>query len=308
MKRIPIYLAATVLATGVSAVLAAPAQAVPAVMHFESAPIPSNSSSPKTVVAYCPANSFVLGGGAHIDGAEGEVALVEARPVVDLSLAPPFKRSFRVTASERTGGTAKTWSLKASVYCTSDTVTVIKEGQSNLDSAPIKSVPTPACPGGMKVVGAGGYVSIEGNPGFSSLETTPVRIQRFAPDDSLNFSSARATESGGILDDQYPGNWRVHAVAMCAYSYAFPGLELRPNTVSSWLLPWKPPAKATIACSPGKRLLGAGADLQDDGAASFLQWAIRTNLTNTKVSTEAVAENGSSPLVTLKAYAICASG
>lgn len=305
MKRSASWLAAVVLATAVGFVPTTRASAaVPAVKHYESPPTPSSSSSPKTAVAYCPAGTSVLGGGGQVMGAHGQVALVAAHPVYQPFAAPGFQHSFRVTAAEDKDGTLELWSLKASVYCASGVVTQVVSATSEVDSEKWKEK-VAECPEGKFVVGAGGFVSLKYPDGELDAQ---VSLVGFRPGDDLTTVTATATEpSGPDLEDQFGGMWSVTAVAVCGYLSAFDGLELQEATVTEWLSPigdhdvW-----LWAYCSPGKRLLGAGVDLADPVANTYLAWAIRSNVMHTKVSARATLnDQGAAPSVDLTAYAIC---
>ena len=137
-----------------------------------------------------------------------------------------------------------------------------------------------------------------------------MNLVSFRPTDDLTAVTARATERGGILDDAYAGGWRVTAVAVCGTAYDVGGINLRQITVSPYLDATKPDARAEVYCSKGQRLIAAGADLADDTANTYLTWAIRSNLADTKVSADAHLneEMGISSSADLTVYGICVPG
>jgi len=266
----------------------------------------SNSGSVKSATAYCPVGTYALGGGGQILGANGQVAMLEALPFRNESAPPVWKSGFRVTAAEDKTGTADAWSIKVGVYCTSMTATQVVSSSSALDSTPVKTA-TVECPHGTRVVGVGGIVSL-GNvqiPTFTNADAQ-VNLVSFKPSDDLTEATARATEPGGILDDQFAGMWKVTAVATCGHSYAFDGLEVRHSTVTTPLKAADPDTSTAIYCLEGKRLIAAGADLADDSANTYLSWAIKSNGAHTKVSAGADLnpEMGQS-IPQLTAYALC---
>lgn len=297
---------AVLVACGISIVPAAPADAaVPKPTWHEITSV-SNSGSVKTAAVYCPVGTTALGGGGQILGANGQVAMLEALPFNDQSAPPVWKSGFRVTAAEDKTGTADVWSVKVGVYCTSMTATQVVSSSSAFDSTPVKTA-TVECPKNTRVVGVGGVVSL-GNvkiPTFTNADAQ-VNLVSFKPSDDLKKVTTRATEPGGILDDQFAGTWKVTAVATCGSSYAVDGLELRYSTVTTPLKAADPGTSTVIHCSEGKRLIAAGADLADDSANTYLSWAIRSNWAHTKVSAGADLnlEMGQS-IPKLTAYAIC---
>jgi len=299
--------AAAILTTGLSLASAPEAGAAAPAPTIHESTTPSSSASPKSAVVYCPAGTAILGGGAQILGGDGQVAITAAYPMFNPLAAPAQQRSFRVLAAEDKNGTASAWGLTASVYCTSQTATTVVSAQSPLSSAPVKSVPV-NCPEGMYVVGAGGYVTVGSTP--DPLFDAQVNLVSFRPTPALTGVVARGTEPGGILDDQYAGVWRVTAVAVCGYLYAFDGLELRSSTVSPWLDATDLDARTEVWCTKGKRLVAAAADLADDTANTYLDWAIRSNLADTKVSASVHlnAEMGISSSSDLTVYGICVDG
>ena len=295
-------LAVSAVSAALGVIDAVPAGALaPAVSQVQSTSA-SSSASPKTHVAYCPAGTSILGGGYQIIGGAGQVGTLEARPMFDGSLAPAFKNSFRVTAAESKVDTAASWSVEVLAYCTSSMVTQVVTAESPLDSVPMRTSPPAACSQGMKVVGAGGYVS-----GLSqtSLMDAQVALQSFRPDAGLTSVRARGTESGGILDDEYAGTWKVGAVATCASPYYADGLNRVDSSRTSGLGKWDY-VQALKACPAGQRLIAAAADLADDGAGSYLTTARNQHPVPVHTSAGAMAERiDGTPLVTLTIFAIC---
>ncbi len=300
-------MAAAVLSAGLSVMAAGTAHAADLAPTLHESTTPASSASPKSARAYCPVGTSLLGGGAQITGGGGQVALITATPVFDPLAAPGFQKYFRVLAAEDKNGTKDQWGLIASVYCSSHVSTVVVDAPSPQSSIPVKSAQAD-CPQGMKVVGAGGSVTLGHTPETQS--DAQVNLVSFRPTDDLTGVTARATEPGGILDDEYAGVWRVTATAVCGTAYDVGSATLRQATVSPFMDFTDPDARAEVYCFKGQRLIAAGADLADDTANTYLTWAIRSNLADTKVSAYAHLnpEMGISSSADLTVYGICVDG
>ena len=300
-------MAVAILSAGLSVMATGTAHAVDLAPTLHESTTPPSSASPKSARAYCPVGTSILGGGAQITGAGGQVALLTATPVFDPLAAPGFQKYFKVLAAEDKNGTKDPWGLIASVYCSSHVSTVVVDEPSPLNSIPVKTAQVD-CPQGMKVVGAGGSVTL--NQKSETQYDAQVNLVSFRPTDDLTGVTARATEPGGILDDDYAGTWRVTAMAVCGTAYDVGGINLRQITVSPWMDVTKPDARAEVYCFKGQRLIVAGADLADDTANTYLTWAIRSNFANTKVSAYAHLnpEMGISTGADLTVYGICVDG
>jgi len=98
---------------------------------------------------------------------------------------------------------------------------------------------TVECPDGKKVIDAGGSI-VTGSG--------QVAIDDVIPDADLNFVNVTGLETG-----QYGKDWQVIAYATCVDP--LPGLEwIKAQTASNSITP----KRLTIACSPGKTVLGNG--------------------------------------------------
>ena len=112
-------MAAAILSAGLSVMATGTAHAVDLAPTLHESTTPPSSASPKSARAYCPVGTSMLGGGAQITGAGGQVALLTATPVFDPLAAPAFQKYFKVLAAEDKNGTKDPWGLIASVYCSS---------------------------------------------------------------------------------------------------------------------------------------------------------------------------------------------
>jgi hypothetical protein len=238
---------------------------VPAVVLVSDTTL-SNSATPKVAAAQCPFGTSVLGGGAVITGAEGEIAIQGGFPTYDPGLG---KHLFVAKATEHhLGGTIGSWSLTAFAYCTNTTVALLQHADSAFDSDDIKSV-TVECPAGMKVVGMGGEVSSSLDlplaPLVATVPATTVVFRGVEADPDLTSVTARATEEGGVLGGATGASWKVTAVAACAWAAYFDGLELRENTErGGGSLVFETDSRVEIACSDKSMKVIATAATIDD--------------------------------------------
>jgi hypothetical protein len=74
---------------------------------------PENSEKMKTLIVACPPGKTVIGGGARIFGAAGNVALSASGP----DGPPGAPTSWLATATEVGPGAAGNWGLRVDVFC-----------------------------------------------------------------------------------------------------------------------------------------------------------------------------------------------
>ena len=244
-----------------------------------------NASSPKVARAACPAGHSVLGGGAVITGAQGQVAIQAAFPTHDDSI---WQDAYIVKAAAEEGST-DSWSVTAAAFCTPSTVTTKFFDSSPFDSAAVKKV-TVECPYPLKVVGFGGEVAKQNyqhptndpetipNPG--DAKGKGVVFQGFEVDAGLTAVTAYAIEAAAVLMDpayDYTGDWKLVAFATCAYEGYFDGLERRSTSAKGGGL-YDPEHTVNIACSPGKKLMAIGDHVEDrDMGQWFIHRFFRLN-------------------------------
>jgi hypothetical protein len=261
--RTSICLSLTIAAGGM--VLPSAAEAIVPTIKFVTASSANNSVSPKMAVAVCPAGHAVLGGSALLRGPQGQIAIQSAFPHFDSGLA---KWTFVVKAAEEpVTGTPDTWWITADAYCTPTTFPTIVEASSAFDSDPLKHA-TAECPAGMKVVGLGGEVSTSATvPPSALLGTLPpttVVFHGMQTDIDLLSVTARATEANAAIGGEFLGNWKVTAVAACAFPLYFDGLEQRTTEEPGGGLALADiESKVSIGCSPGKTPIAGAASVFD---------------------------------------------
>ena len=149
---------------------------------------------------------------------------------------------------------------------------------------------TVRCPSGKKVIDAGGYIENGGGK---------VTLDDIFPDPDLNFVNAT-----GLETDSYGSNWRVHAYATCADS--MPGLEwIKAQTATNS----DSPKTLTVACSPGKTVLGAGDTITGGDGEVFVDEAVPNGgagVAATQVSLIGVEGDDYSGKWDLDGFLICA--
>jgi hypothetical protein len=243
----------------------------------------TDSVSPKSVTATCPAGKQVTGVGGDITGSGGEVRLDDLIP-----LGPTLQSVF-VTGFEDENGTFSNWLLRAYAICATPLPGLEVVSNSSPTDSFSKNV-TATCPAGTKLVGAGGELT---NGAWQ------VALDEVLPFPAVPFA-VRAT---GVEDENgYASNWTVTVHAICANPP--PGLELvtaqsDPDSDFS--------ASVPATCPSGKNLLGTGADIVA-GFGQVVLDDVRPNAALTRNTVTAVEdETGLASDWTVIAHAICAN-
>ena len=146
------------------------------------------------------------------------------------------------------------------------------------------------CPKGKKVIDAGGYLDT-----FSGK----VIMDDVFPDPNLNFVNVT-----GLETDSYSADWGARAYAVCANP--LPGLEwVEAQTVSNSVSP----KTLTVACSPGKTVLGNGYALTGASGEAWVDEAVPNGDENhaaTQVSLIGVEGDSYGGNWDLEGFLICA--
>jgi hypothetical protein len=149
---------------------------------------------------------------------------------------------------------------------------------------------TAECPEGKKVIDAGGSI-VAGNG--------QVTIDDVVPDAGLTFVNVTGLETG-----PYGQDWRVIAYATCADP--LPGLEwIKAQTASNSTTP----KRLTVACSPGKTVLGNGYAITGGDGQAFVHESVpngRPGVAATQVSLTGVEGDSYGRAWYLAGYLICA--
>jgi hypothetical protein len=191
----------------------------------------------KSVTAYCPAGTVVIGGGYDLIGAEGSVVLDDFIP---------NGPSLTVGAGEVVGpgepsdGTTQTWRITAIAgFALPPPGYQVVPGTSDFKRSSSQFADA-LCPAGLTAIGAGASLS----NGWGQVSLNGV----------LRFDTG-ITASAVDDEDGYSGNWSVTAYAICA-SGRLPGLHnvngSPVNADSSFI------KVATAYCPAGQQAIGAG--------------------------------------------------
>jgi hypothetical protein len=179
------------IAAGLTVVMAAPAAAIPGLVNV-TVTSPLNSAN-KATIAPCPAGLKVVGGGARLTFATGEVAITYMAPT-------PAGDGFEARANEDVTGYGGNWGLVVTAICANPPAGYVIVTATSAPASPTTAQALAFCPSGTEVIGSGGAVFPGGNILLSNM--LPTGRQRVA----VMGSEAR----GG-----YAGNWTVQAWAIC---------------------------------------------------------------------------------------------
>ncbi|GIG88590.1 hypothetical protein [Plantactinospora endophytica] len=242
--------AVTVVAAqaGIQLVDTAPAAAVTGIERTSELSA-TDSRTARTVRAFCPVGTWVIGGG----GWAFAVAAADSAKVALVQLVPEHRTdgtrdSFLVTGTETTTAMTGNWWLEAYAICASPSGLAgyqVVGTQNQATSSPVEAAASAGCGtrralgGGAEIVNSGGQVALH---------------------------VARASASGDIFRgaahedaDGYSGNWTVNAYAVCVNTPAGYTVVTEPSAQSD-----SEAEKFALAnCPSGTRVHGAGAAISD---------------------------------------------
>ena len=219
----------------------------------------------------------MIGGGGEVSGASGEARLNDVLPSADLT-------EVTVQGHEDANGFAGQWSASTIAICAMPPPGLQRVAATSPGNSANKSV-TASCPSGKRVLGTGGAV-VGGGGGVILHDVRPAA-------GSVTVQGLEA--QGGVA-----ANWRVKAIAVCANPVS--GLE-RVFTTSAT----NSNDKLAIApCSPGKRVLGAGAEIAGGGGGQIGLDVMAPDQSLESVTVAASEdEDGTAAAWFVRAYAIC---
>lgn len=226
---------AVLLALGIAAAPAVPAAAGPASMNVSGVWVgsPTDGSDQKSVTAYCPTGTRVLGGGAWTAGGNHDVHITGMMP-------DALANSFTAYASEH-GPSTSTWFLAVEASCAPEPAGLIYVADfTGGDSASSHSLYA-WCPPGRKVLGVGGRAT--------AADPSKVFLTYVKPTGTGNGAEVGAVEVNG----GYAGTWWLHSWAICATEPAGWDIVAAANDDGE--------ATAMAWCPPPKRMTGGGAYL-----------------------------------------------
>ncbi len=235
-------LAAGVTLLGLTQTLAAPAApaAAPPALARSSVQSLTDSLSPKTAIATCPAGKRVVGGGGLVGGASS----ADRRKLVLTRLEPVSAGgvdTYVVTAEEVAPGVSGTWHVSAYVLCAPELTDYQIVAGSTSPSSTATQQAVAECPGTTRTLGTGAQIN---NPGGGQ-----VTLQLNRTDDALNIVRAVAKEDAS----GYLANWNVTSYAVCATlpaTFEVVGEGTLTNTLETKTIP--------VTCPQGKYVHSAG--------------------------------------------------
>ena len=222
---------ALALTAGLAAAAPTATAAVPGLVRVQATSGFNSVSKPSPVVT-CPAGKRIVGVGAELNGAGGQVIINEVVPNATLTSA-------RAIAYEDASGYAGSWSVTVYANCANPLPGLIRVVAPSATNSFAKSI-TAACPAGRYVLGGAFYVA----GGFGRVVTTNVN-----PNIGLQSVTATAYETNagtGLA-------WAVGAIAICAAP--LPGLMRSEGSSLANSLSFK---TVTTTCQPGYVATGGG--------------------------------------------------
>jgi len=209
----------------------------------------TDSSSSKTVDAFCPAGLHVYGGGGEIDdGGARQVMLTELRPAFGST------DYFEAAAVEPAAGFDGDWSLTAYAICGNGINMLIVSTSYATQSAQYEITQT-ACGYARHAVGSGAAV-------IGASGRVGLQLLRPAGSQLTGWASARADSAIDLPP------WSVTAYLVCAVNYPI-GDHYVGQVANTYA--------ASVGCPTGQYAFGTGAggDTHDSGA-SYLQSIVPT--------------------------------
>lgn len=268
---------ALVVAAGLAAAPTTASAAVPGLVRVAATSASTSTNKPAT--ATCPAGKRVVGVGAELNGAGGQVIIDEVVPNAALTSATAW-------AYEDGSGYAGSWSLTTYVNCANILPGLIRVVATSPTNSVAKSALV-SCPLGRYVLGGAFQV----NGGLGRVVTTNVN-----PNLGLQSVTATAYESGYAT----AGNWSLSAIAICASPLT--GLMRSEGTSLSNSAAFK---GVTASCQPGYVATGGG--FYVPGSGQVIPDDIRLSPTRSTTYLGAYEDdNGYTGSVYVQSRAVCA--
>jgi hypothetical protein len=254
---------------------AAPASAaIPGLVRVETTS--ALNSDPKSITANCPANTLVVGAGATLTGASGEVILDDIAPQVGLL-------SVRASAYEEEDYTPN-WTVTAIAMCAPNVPGLVRVATTSPYNSVDKTL-IAFCPTGRVLLGMG--YQIDGSGGSVLVESMhPI---------NLNSVEVLARE-----EDAFTGEWRLTTIAICANAAVAPVVVFTSSGTSS------ADKSMSVPCPAGRNILGAGFNFVNAAGQVALDDLFQTTQ-RTAVNIAALEADPLANSWRIDAWAICAT-
>ena len=232
------------IAAGLNIVTAAPAAAIPGLNNVPAATV-ADSSTFKSVIATCPVGQRVIGGGARLNIATGEVAITHMAPTT-------LANSYEARAYEDFDGFAGIWALQVIAICANPPPGYAIVTAASPMASPVTASVTATCPAGLQVLGTGGSVF----PGRGVSLLTAIM-----PSPAVGPTSVTAM---GAETPGFAGTWNVQSWAICAAPVAGHTMVVTSGVANS-----VSPKTQTSGCPAGRPVHGVGFQLAGSGVGEL---------------------------------------
>jgi hypothetical protein len=274
LRATSLVLSLLVLIVSALAPAASVSAAIPGLVRVETTS--ALTSAAKSITANCPAGTLVVGAGATLTGAAGQVILDDIAPQVGL-------QSVRASAYEEEPY-APNWTVTAIAMCAPNVPGLVRVATTSPYNSVNKTL-IAFCPTGRVLLGMG--YQIDGSGGAVLVESMhPI---------NLNSVEVLARE-----EDAFTGTWRLTTIAVCANSAVAPIVAFASSSTSS------AGKGMSVACPAGRNILGAGFNFANADGQVALDDLFQTTQ-RTAVNIAALEADPLANSWRIDAWAICAA-
>jgi hypothetical protein len=271
-------------AAGLNVATAGPAAAIPGLGNVTVATV-VDSSVFKSAIAPCPAGQRIIGGGARVTLATGEVSITRMAPTASAD-------GYEAQAYEDFDGFAGNWGLIITAVCapTPPGYTIVTAASPM--ASPATASVTATCPAGRQVLGTGGSVF----PGRGV-----VLLTASIPSPAVGPTSVTVT--GAEIAGGYGSTWNVQAWAICAAPVAGHTVVVTTGVANS-----ASPKIQISACPAGLSVHGLGFQFGGGVGEIFLNMAFPNPAAPVGTSVPVIASEDQSGFAgnwAIRTFAIC---